>query len=104
MNNSRRINGAENGAGELLRKISEMSFVKTELELYLDTHPTCKMALDMYHKTVDELKLLTETYKNLYGPLVAGDSVNTESWSWVNMPWPWHEGNGAVDSDKGEGR
>ena len=87
-------------AGELLKKISEMAFVKTELELYLDTHPTCKMALDMYHKTVDELKMLTETYKNLYGPITASDSIDTESWSWVNMPWPWQEGNGAM----GDGR
>ncbi len=104
MNNAMRNNRTPREAGELLHKISSLGFVKTELELYLDTHPTCKMALDMYHKTVDELKILTETYKNLYGPLAASDSVDTESWSWVNMPWPWHHGNGAVDSNKGEGR
>lgn len=100
MNKTARNNGMPREAGELLKKISERAFVKTELELYLDTHPTCKMALDMYHKTVDELKILTETYNNLYGPIKASDSVNTESWSWVDMPWPWHEGNGAM----GDGR
>lgn len=97
MNNARR---ATREAGELLKKISALSFVKVELELYLDTHPDCKMALDMYYKTLDELKMLTETYKNTVGPLTAADSVDTESWSWVNMPWPWQEGNGAM----GEGR
>ena len=97
MNNSRR---ATREAGELLKKISELSFVRVELELYLDTHPDCKMALDMYYKTLDELKMLTETYKNTVGPLIAADTVDTETWSWVNMPWPWQEGNGAV----GEGR
>jgi spore coat protein JB len=99
----RKNGGTPREAGELLYKISSLGFVKTELELYLDTHPTCRTALDMYHKTVDELKILTETYKNLYGPLTASDSVDTDSWSWVNMPWPWHHGNGARDG-KGEGR
>lgn len=98
-------NGKHDGmkeADELMRKISALGFTKGELELYLDTHPTCKMALDMYHKTVDELKILTETYKNLYGPITAADSVNTESWSWVDMPWPWQRGNGAVDNGGGK--
>lgn len=103
MNNMRK-NGAVREAESLMKKISELAFVKTELELYLDTHPACRMALDMYHKTVDELKILTETYKNLYGPITASDSVNTEYWSWVDMPWPWQSGNGAVENGKGEGR
>ena len=93
-------NHSSREAGELLNKITAMGFVKTELELYLDTHPSCRMALDMYHKTVDELKILTETYKNLYGPLVAADSIDNDAWSWVNMPWPWQIGNGAVGEEK----
>ena len=61
MNNMRRNNGMPREADELMRKIAALGFVKTELELYLDTHPTCQAALDMYHKTVDELKALTGT-------------------------------------------
>ena len=30
----------------LLERIQKLSFVKCELELYLDTHPTCRAALD----------------------------------------------------------
>ena len=32
--------------GDLMQRIQELSLVRTELELYLDTHPTCKTALD----------------------------------------------------------
>lgn len=103
MNNSLRNGGTAREIDELMKKIAQLAFVKTELELYLDTHPNCRAALDMYHKTVDELKILTETHKNLHGPIRAEDSVDTESWSWVNMPWPWQHGNGATDG-MGDGR
>ena len=45
---------------ELLRKIQELSFVKCELELFLDTHPQCTVALDNYTDTVNALKKLTD--------------------------------------------
>ena len=75
--------------GSLLEQIRALSFVKVELELYLDTHPTCPTALDYYRRTVDALERLTEEYHNQYGPLVASGNLSTEKWNWVNGPWPW---------------
>ena len=75
--------------GTLLEKITALSFVKAELELYLDTHPNCRTALDYYRKTVDELERLTEEYHNQHGPLVAAGNLSTEEWNWVRGPWPW---------------
>ncbi len=75
--------------GTLLEQIRALGFVKVELELYLDTHPTCRTALDYYRKTVDELERLTEEYHNQYGPLVASGNLSTENWNWINGPWPW---------------
>ncbi len=88
----REVRGANNAAlASLLEEIRQLSFVKTELELYLDTHPTCKVAIDYYHRTIDALSELMERYHAAGGnPLVAAGSVDTENWSWVNMPWPWH--------------
>ena len=83
-------NGQNSTARGLLEKIRSLSFVKAELELYLDTHPRCKVALDYYYQTVDALKKYTEEYQAKYGPLVAMDSVGTEEWAWVKEPWPWH--------------
>ena len=75
--------------GPLLEQIRALAFVKNELELYLDTHPTCRTALDYYRKTVDELERLTEEYHNQYGPLVASGNLSTDKWNWVEEPWPW---------------
>lgn len=76
--------------GTLEEQIRALGFVKAELELYLDTHPTCRIALDYYHRTIDELRRLTEEYHNTYGPLSADGVVSNDEWTWVRLPWPWH--------------
>lgn len=98
MNNMGGMNGiigrnANGGAlsGSLADQIRALCFVKTELELYLDTHPRCLTALDYYKQTVDELKRLTEIYENTVGPLTAMGNVSTEQWHWVDGPWPWQQ-------------
>ena len=63
--------------------------VKTELELYLDTHPDCRTALDYYYRTLAELKKFTDEYQNTVGPLTAMGVTDTERWTWVDGPWPW---------------
>ena len=44
----------------LLGKIRALDFVKVELELYLDTHPSCRSALDYYYQTIDALREMTK--------------------------------------------
>ena len=75
---------------ELLEKIRQLSFVKAELELYLDTHPRCKVALDYYYQTIDALKKYIDEFEAKYGPLIAAGSQGTERWTWVDGHWPWH--------------
>ena len=75
---------------ELLEKIRQLSFVKAELELYLDTHPRCKVALDYYYQTLDALKKLTDEFQAKYGPLVASGSIGEDEWTWTKGHWPWH--------------
>ena len=78
-----------NGAAELLEKIRALDFVKVELELFLDTHPSSKVALEYYRETVDALEELVEEYHASYGPLVAAGSMSPDHWSWIDTPWPW---------------
>jgi len=105
--NNRNMNGGMNGGtngnmngrdvnggtlrGTLAEQIRSLCFVKTELELYLDTHPRCRIALDYYHQTVRELKRLTEEYENTVGPLTAKGVTDTENWTWIDGPWPWQQ-------------
>ena len=70
-----------------MKKIQELAFVKTELELFLDTHPDCKVALENYTDTVDALVKAREQYAASYGPVGAHEC--RESWSWVEGSWPW---------------
>lgn len=77
--------------GSLADQIRALCFVKVELELYLDTHPKCRTALDYYYQTVEELKRLTEQYENTTGPLTAMGNVSTNQWHWVDGPWPWQQ-------------
>ena len=100
MNGNGRVDSAQYRAGgrmsteasALLKRIHELSFVKVELELYLDTHPTCAAALDYYERTVAALNELTEQYQTLHGPLFASGNNNSERWDWISSPWPWHRG------------
>ena len=90
-------------ATDLLESIRAMSFVKAELELYLDTHPDCRAALDYYYKTIKDLKPLVERYEATVGPLTAIGNDTTKGWMWVNEPWPWQVGNGAPRNNGGRG-
>ena len=85
---TRVANFDEKEKAALLEKIREMSFVKTELELYLDTHPGCGVALDYYYRTIDALREARSKYSTFGSPLFASE-VEGDSWSWVNSPWPW---------------
>ena len=73
---------------ELMNKIRSLSFAKCETELFLDTHPDCREALDYFHDVAERLKMATEEYEEQYGPLTSAGS-SRERWSWVDTPWPW---------------
>ncbi len=94
MNKTKNVNN-----DSLLEQIRALSFVKTELELFLDTHPNCKTALDYYHQTIESLGALREKYQNTVGPMFAAGVVSTDKWTWTEMPWPWQ-----YDSKAWEGR
>ena len=98
MNKSTTVNYGE---ADLLEKIRALGFVKGELELFLDTHPTSGVALAYYHDTVNALERLTEEYQSNYGPLVAGASVSTDKWSWIGAPWPWQRNSDVKDMKEG---
>ena len=73
---------------ELIKKIQELSFVKCELELFLDTHKDSRVALENYNDAVEALKSLRERYAAEYGPITACES-GEDSWRWTDGPWPW---------------
>ncbi len=85
-------NGNDNTTREeMLKRISELDFAITDLNLYLDTHPECAEALEMLTKLAATCKSLKADYVRKYGPLMVTDVENETPFSWVSPKhkWPW---------------
>lgn len=76
---------------ELLNKIRETIFAIVDLNLFLDTHPNCKEALELFNALSFTLESLKREYTAKYGPLKAVDSSNNTPFEWVSNKylWPW---------------
>jgi spore coat protein JB len=75
---------------KLFRKIQEVEFTAVDLNLFLDTHPTCQQALMDYNTVTCELMKLKKMYETHYSPLANyGNSPSQYPWRWVDDPWPW---------------
>ena len=96
VNNTARFSGKE-----LYRKIQELSFVKNEIELFLDTHPDSKVAMDYYKETIKALNDYMTRYQSEFGPIHASDGIMNDKWVWVDEPWPWQND---LAKDEGERR
>lgn len=75
-------------SGELLRRIQELGFAKTEAALYLNAHPECALALEYFNSIKKELARLVEEFQNTHGPL-NHNGVDDDRWTWVEGIWPW---------------
>ncbi len=73
----------------LKNKIMSYSFALTELTLFLDTHPNDKKALEMHAAVAKKQRELIDEYQSQFGPLTAAANTSTDSWQWINSPWPW---------------
>ncbi len=72
-----------------LKRIRICDFVLYELALFLDTHPKCCEALELFNKYNEMRCNAVEEYTKHFGPLVMKDSDSTQKWCWINGPWPW---------------
>ena len=83
-----RSNSSKN---ELMCKIQQASFAAYDLQLYLDTHPDCKEALELYTKLNATVASLRQDFENSYGPLKAYSSPDDVPFRWADecYEWPW---------------
>lgn len=79
-----------NDQKKLYKLIQTYSFVIYETALYLDGHPTCRKAMEYYNKYREKLNEVTRMYEENYGPMtIMGHNACSDSWKWVETPWPW---------------
>ena len=75
-----------------LAELQALSFVITELSLYLDTHPDDAEAFALFQTYAKLLEEGRRTYTAKYGPLTHLDAANDSYYTWLNDPWPWEGG------------
>lgn len=73
----------------LLKKIMICDFALKDANLFLDTHPTDKDALNYYKTTLAMREKVADEYVLKYGPLTTLDFTNDNEWEWATTPWPW---------------
>ncbi len=74
---------------ELLEQVMALGFTLLELNLFLDTHPDDKKALQKFQEALVSYNSVRKQYVEKYGPLIYTDLTSTKSWEWINEPWPW---------------
>jgi len=83
---------------DLLKQISEISFMTNNLALYLDTHPTDEQALTAFYQFMEQRKQLLKTYAEQFQPLTLNcvqDRTNNgeqKHFTWCDGPLPWEGG------------
>ena len=75
----------------MLKKIQEIQFVALELNLYLDTHPMDRDAINDFNCAAEMLRKHKKAYEDEYGPLLnfGFGGYSKEPWQWSQGPWPW---------------
>lgn len=73
----------------LLKKIQEAGFAIVDLNLFLDSHPDNKMALDFFRDVQEQYAALRKEYEKMCGPLTVTGTNTEQGWTWIQNPWPW---------------
>ncbi|MBR5229738.1 MAG: spore coat protein CotJB [Firmicutes bacterium] len=74
---------------QLMEKIRQTGFALVDTNLFLDTHPTCQMALDFFAENQKMYRQYVSEYERNYGPLTPGSTDVSRGWQWTQGPWPW---------------
>ncbi len=81
---------ANNEREALLYQVMEYKFALIELNLYLDTNPNDREAIELFNKYQKLEKQMCKQYESMYGPLtIDSEYLNNSNWVWNNSPWPW---------------
>lgn len=74
---------------EMLFNIDEYSFMAHELNLYLDTNPNDRDALDKFLEYRNKANELINMYERKYGPININGNINNQvPFEWLK-DWPW---------------
>lgn len=72
-----------------MMRVQTYSFALNEANLFLDTHPDSREALDYYHKTLKEYNDAVQIYITNFGPIDVTQVLSHDTWTWTEGCMPW---------------
>lgn len=75
-----------------LTELQALGFAVQELALYLDTHRDDREALELYRNYQQMFERCRAEYRKNHGPLNHMQASDSESYDWLDDPWPWEYG------------
>lgn len=76
---------------KMLKEVMAADFTLIDLALYLNTHPNDQRALALYRNATQHAKMVTQRFEQMYGPLTHRQAANSDTWRWIESPWPWEK-------------
>lgn len=83
------VSNSGNRTHGLLKRIQMYDFMLYELMLFLDTHPACPDALELFRKYKALRDKAYAEYAEEFGPIIPEQAASGNRWSWTDAPWPW---------------
>lgn len=79
---------------ELFDFINKVSFAVDDIQLFLNSHPTCKEALAYFYEHNELRNAALKEYSRRFGPLTIETANENASncWEWIQGKWPWEGG------------
>ena len=72
-----------------LSELQALGFAINELALYLDTHREDREALELYRSYQKMYRACMDEYRRKHGPMNHMCVSDSESYDWLDDPWPW---------------
>lgn len=85
---------------QLMNNIQKEGFAVVDLQLYLDTHPTDKTALNKFNQHAVNYKNLKETYAKTFEPIEQLAPTDKYPYAWILPPWPWMKSGIMMNDDE----
>ena len=72
-----------------MQVIRKYDFALYDLMLYLDTHPDCREARELFGAYREKRTEAVREYTQRFGAIKALHTDTTRRWSWGDGPYPW---------------
>ena len=74
---------------KMLKEVQIWDFASLEAAMFLDNHPTDKLALEWFEHFQSHARRAREEFENHFGPLQYQEQKGIDFWEWAEGPWPW---------------